>query len=136
VSIDQLLREADFITLHVPLTATTKRLIGGKELEKLKPTARIINCARGGIVNETDLFEALKSGKVAGAAFDVWDFAAILAQFVRVTGGRIQAQVVNLLEDLQERFNLTYLFIAHDLRVVPRQSTGGYRRLAQRVPRI
>jgi D-3-phosphoglycerate dehydrogenase len=73
VSMDQLLQEADFITLHVPLTATTKKLIGSKELAKLKPTARIINCARGGVIDEEALLKAIKAGKMAGAAFDVFD---------------------------------------------------------------
>jgi D-3-phosphoglycerate dehydrogenase len=73
VALDQLLTEADFITLHVPLTATTKKLIGSKELAKLKPTARIINCARGGVIDEEALVKALKAGKIAGAAFDVFD---------------------------------------------------------------
>ena len=72
VSLDQLLREADFITLHVPLTAATERLIGKKELAKLKPTARIINCARGGLVDEEAIVKAVKTGKIAGAAFDVF----------------------------------------------------------------
>jgi len=71
--LDQLLREADFITLHVPLTAATKRLIGSKELAKLKPAARIINCARGGVIDEEALLKALGAGKIAGAAFDVFD---------------------------------------------------------------
>jgi D-3-phosphoglycerate dehydrogenase len=65
VSMDQLLQEADFITLHVPLTATTKKLIGSKELAKLKPTARIINCARGGVIDEEALLKAIKAGKMA-----------------------------------------------------------------------
>lgn len=73
VSMDQLLKESDFITLHVPLTATTNKLIGGAELAQLKPTARIINCARGGVIDEKALLEAIKAGKVAGAAFDVFD---------------------------------------------------------------
>jgi D-3-phosphoglycerate dehydrogenase len=73
VSLDQLLREADFITLHVPLTATTKKLISSKELAKLKPTARIINCARGGLIDEEAIVKAIKTGKIAGAAFDVFD---------------------------------------------------------------
>jgi D-3-phosphoglycerate dehydrogenase len=73
VPLDQLLREADFITLHVPLTPATKKLIGSKELAKLKPTARIINCARGGVIDEEALLEAIKAGKIAGAAFDVFD---------------------------------------------------------------
>ncbi len=73
VPLDQLFREADFITLHVPLTAATKQLIGAKELAKLKPTARIINCARGGLIDEEALIKAIKAGKLAGAAFDVFD---------------------------------------------------------------
>jgi D-3-phosphoglycerate dehydrogenase len=72
VSLDQLLREADFITLHVPLTATTEKLIGSKELAKLKPTTRIINCARGGLIDEEAVVKAIKTGKIAGAAFDVF----------------------------------------------------------------
>jgi D-3-phosphoglycerate dehydrogenase len=73
VSLDQLLRDADFITLHVPLTAATKKLIGSKELTKLKPTARIINCARGGLIDEEAVVKAIKAGKLAGAAFDVFN---------------------------------------------------------------
>jgi D-3-phosphoglycerate dehydrogenase len=73
VPLDQLLKEADFITLHVPLTAATKKLIGSKELAKLKPTARIINCARGGLIDEEAVVKAIKAGKLAGAAFDVFD---------------------------------------------------------------
>jgi len=73
VSLDQLLREADFISLHVPLTSATKKLIGGKELAKLKPMARIINCARGGLVDEAAVVKAIKAGKIAGCAFDVFE---------------------------------------------------------------
>jgi len=73
VSLDELLREADFISLHVPLTATTRKLIGARELAKLKPTARIINCARGGVIDEEALVKAIETGRLAGAAFDVFD---------------------------------------------------------------
>jgi D-3-phosphoglycerate dehydrogenase len=73
LSLDQLLREADFISLHVPLTATTKNLIGSKELEKLKSTARIINCARGGLIDEAAIVKAVRTGRIAGAAFDVFE---------------------------------------------------------------
>jgi len=72
VPLDQLLAEADFITLHVPLTAATTKLIGTKELARLKPTARIINCARGGLIDEQAIVEAIRTGKLAGAAFDVF----------------------------------------------------------------
>jgi len=71
VSLEELFPQADFITVHSPMTAETKGLINSKTIAKMKDGVRIINCARGGIVNETDLYEALKSGKVAGAALDV-----------------------------------------------------------------
>ncbi len=68
----QLLKAADFITLHIPLTKSTKGLIGAKELALVKPTARIINTARGGLVNEEALVKAVKEKKLAGAAIDVF----------------------------------------------------------------
>jgi D-3-phosphoglycerate dehydrogenase len=72
VSLEQLLQEADFITLHLPLTASTKRIIGAKELAKVKPTVRIINCARGGLIDERALAKAVKDKRIAGAAIDVF----------------------------------------------------------------
>jgi len=73
VPLDQLLEQSDFITLHVPLTATTKGLISAEELAKVKPTVRIINCARGGLVDEEAVVKAIEDGKIAGAAFDVFN---------------------------------------------------------------
>lgn len=70
-SLEELFREADFITIHTPLTPETKGIINTKTIATMKDGVRIINCARGGIINEQDLYEALKSGKVAGAALDV-----------------------------------------------------------------
>ena len=72
VSFEQLLKESDFITLHLPLTASTKGLIGAKELALVKPTVRIINCSRGGLIDEEALAKAVKEKKVAGAAVDVF----------------------------------------------------------------
>ena len=72
VSLKELLKEADFITVHTPLTGTTRRLIDAKELATVKPTVRIINCARGGIIDEEALFKAVEEGRVAGAAIDVF----------------------------------------------------------------
>jgi len=72
VSLDGLLKKSDFITVHTTMTKATKGLIGAKELAKVKPTVQFINCARGGIIDEQALFEALKAGKVAGAAIDVF----------------------------------------------------------------
>ncbi len=64
---------ADVITLHVPLTNETRNLIGAEQIAKMRPNVRIINCARGGLIDEQALCEALDDGKVAGAAFDVFD---------------------------------------------------------------
>lgn len=72
VSLDDLFARADFITLHVPKTEQTANMIDAAALAKMKPGVRIINCARGGLVDEDALAEALKSGHVAGAAFDVF----------------------------------------------------------------
>ncbi|MBM4447532.1 MAG: phosphoglycerate dehydrogenase [Chloroflexi bacterium] len=72
VPLEQLLKESDFITLHLPLTSQTKGLFGAKALNKLKPTVRIINCARGGLIDEEALLKAVEAGKVAGAAVDVF----------------------------------------------------------------
>jgi D-3-phosphoglycerate dehydrogenase / 2-oxoglutarate reductase len=72
VELDELLRRADFITLHAPLTDKTKNIIDAAALAKAKKGVRIVNCARGGLVDEAALREALDSGQVAGAAFDVF----------------------------------------------------------------
>jgi D-3-phosphoglycerate dehydrogenase len=72
VELDELYARADFITLHVPLTDTTRNLIDKAAIAKMKKDVRIINCARGGIVVEEDLRDALESGQVAGAALDVF----------------------------------------------------------------
>jgi D-3-phosphoglycerate dehydrogenase len=73
VDLDTLFARADIITIHAPLTSETKYLIDAKAISKMKNGVRIINCARGGIVKEADLYEAMKSGKVAAAAFDVFE---------------------------------------------------------------
>ncbi|NNL35995.1 MAG: phosphoglycerate dehydrogenase, partial [Silicimonas sp.] len=72
VDLDGLLGRSDFITLHVPLTDKTKNILSRDAIAKMKPGVRIINCARGGLVDEEALAEALKDGRVAGAAFDVF----------------------------------------------------------------
>lgn len=71
-SLDDIYKNSDFISLHVPLTPATENMISKNELAKCKDGVKIINCARGGIVNEHDLLEGLNSGKVSSAAFDVF----------------------------------------------------------------
>src|SRR5438093_5099633 len=73
VSLEELFRRADIITVHTPLTSETQNMINAATIATMKDSVRIINCARGGIINELDLYEALKSGKVAGSAFDVFE---------------------------------------------------------------
>ena len=73
VELDELLARADFITLHVPKTEQTSNILNAEAIAKMKPGVRVINCARGGLVDEVALAEALKSGHVAGAAFDVFE---------------------------------------------------------------
>jgi len=72
VALDELLGRADFITLHTPMTEATRGLIDARALAKVKPGARIINCARGGLIVEADLAAALDRGQLAGAAIDVF----------------------------------------------------------------
>ena len=70
--LEDLFRQSDFITLHIPLSSTTKNLIGKEQLEMMKPSVRIVNCARGGVVDEEAVAEALANERIAGAAFDVF----------------------------------------------------------------
>lgn len=70
--LDQLLPLCDFLTIHVPLTEETRDLIGARELGLMKRGARILNCARGGLINEEALAEGLRTGQIAGAALDVF----------------------------------------------------------------
>ncbi len=69
-----ILREADFLSLHVPLMPSTHHLIGAAELAQMKPTAVLINTSRGPVVDEQALVDALKSGRIAGAGLDVFEF--------------------------------------------------------------
>lgn len=72
VAFEELLRTADYISLHLPLTDETRGLIGRSQFEKMKKGVRIVQCARGGIIDEDALYKAIRSGKVAGAALDVF----------------------------------------------------------------
>ncbi|WND03124.1 phosphoglycerate dehydrogenase [Temperatibacter marinus] len=73
VELDELFAEVDFISLHTPLTDQTRGIIGTEAFKKMKDGVRIVNCARGGLIDEAALKEALDSGKVAGAALDVFE---------------------------------------------------------------
>jgi D-3-phosphoglycerate dehydrogenase len=73
VELDSLIEQSDFITLHTPLTSETRNLIDAAAMARMKEGVRLINCARGGLVDEKALYEALQSGRVAGAALDVFE---------------------------------------------------------------
>jgi D-3-phosphoglycerate dehydrogenase len=73
MALDELVPQADFISLHVPLTPETKHLFDAERIGKMKPDARIINCARGGLIDEAALVQALEAGGIAGAALDVFE---------------------------------------------------------------
>src|SRR5690606_8138658 len=72
-SFEEIIRTADFITVHTPLTPETRGMIGREQFAMMKKGVRIINCARGGIIDEAAVVEAIESGIVAGAAFDVFE---------------------------------------------------------------
>lgn len=89
-TVDEVVAEADIITVHTPLTKETKGMIGAAQIEKAKKGVMLVNCARGGIIDEAALVEGLKSGKVGGAAFDVFEEEPLAAdhplrQFPNVT---------------------------------------------------
>ena len=73
VTLDELLSRSDFITLHMPLTNENKGLIGEKQFAKMKKSVRLVNCARGGLIDEKALAKAIEEGQVAGAALDVFE---------------------------------------------------------------
>lgn len=75
VSFETMLSEADFVSVHAPLNSETKGIIGERVFSRMKPTAYIINCARGPVVDEAALIEALRKGKIAGAGLDVLESA-------------------------------------------------------------
>ena len=73
VELDELYSRSDFITVHMPMTEETRGMVNTAAFAKMKKGVRVLNCARGGIINEADLLEAIKSGQVAGAALDVYE---------------------------------------------------------------
>lgn len=89
--LSELIATADIVTLHAPLTKSTKHLIGGPEMAAMKPGARLINCARGGLVDEVALHAALESGHLAGAALDVFEQEPPPADHPLLTHARVVA---------------------------------------------
>src|SRR2546422_702676 len=81
VELDEIYTRADFITVHMPMTDETKGMLNTAAFAKMKNGVRVLNCARGGIINEADLYEAIKGGKVAGAALDVYEVEPLPKEF-------------------------------------------------------
>lgn len=79
--LDELIPQADFFTLHMPLTDETKHMIDARRLKMMRKGARIVNCARGGLIDEAALYDALKSGEIAAAALDVYEVEPPPAEF-------------------------------------------------------
>lgn len=132
VDLYELLRQSDFVTLHVPYRAETAHLIGAAELALLKPTAYLINTARGGVVDEAALLDALNNGRIAGAALDVFSeepaTQSALAQHPAViatphigasTSDAQEAAAVSIAQQFIEFFQDVQVESVLPLRVVP-----------------
>jgi D-3-phosphoglycerate dehydrogenase len=113
VRLDDLLQRSDNVTLHVPLTSTTRHLIGARELSLMKPTAVLVNTSRGGVVDQMALAEALQSRAIEGAACDVWEHEPALLDhplfqcdnFIaspHVAGISVESQIDNRTKQAQE----------------------------------
>src|SRR5205823_3387288 len=89
VEVHELLRRSDFITAHVHLTRDTRGLLGAESFARMKPGARVLNCARGGIVDEEALRQAIESGQIAGAALDVFESEPPPADFWALRDPRV-----------------------------------------------
>ena len=119
VSLDELLAKADYISLHLPKTKESANMVDKAQFEKMKTGVRLINCARGGIVNEEALYEALTNGKVAGAALDVyavepptdWKLAKLdnvicsphIGAQTKEAQGRVAAEVADILIEFAKK---------------------------------
>ena len=77
MTIDEVLKVSDYVTIHMPLTPETRDLFNARSIAEMKDGAVVLNMARGGIVNEKDMYEALKSGKLGGYASDVMELSLI-----------------------------------------------------------
>jgi D-3-phosphoglycerate dehydrogenase / 2-oxoglutarate reductase len=138
VSLERIYKEADFITLHIPLTDQTKSLIGARELAMMKPTVRLINTARGGLINEEALATALKEKKIAGAAIDVFPqepctsnllfaidnaivtphLGASTAEAQVMAASDVANQIVDVFKGLQPRYAVNAPFIPSEMMSV------------------
>ena len=106
VSKDEIYANADIVSLHLPLTAATKGMVGKREMEMMKPDAIIINAARGGIVNEDDLAAVLQSGHLTGAAVDVFENEPYQGPLANIDNCLLTAHMGSMSEDCRTRMEI------------------------------
>ena len=150
--VDSLLPEIDYLTVHTPLTEQTRGLIGKAQLERIKPGARLVNCARGGIYDEAALVEGMESGRLAGVALDVYESepctdsplfgmpGVLCTPHLGASTEEAQAQVamegVNLLIDYLTTGNIHHAVNMSSIDAQTLQSMHGYLDLAYRLGRL
>jgi D-3-phosphoglycerate dehydrogenase / 2-oxoglutarate reductase len=103
---DVLYRECDIISLHVPLTPSTQNMLSAREFAGMKPSAMIINTARGGLVNEADLAQALRSGRLAAAALDVFEKEPYSGELASVPQCLLTCHMGSMSADCRRRMEL------------------------------
>jgi phosphoglycerate dehydrogenase-like enzyme len=91
VELDELLQRSDVVSIHVPLSATTRKMVGRRELALMKSTAYLVNTARGGVIDQSALYDALRRGVIAGAALDVFDEEPVPVDAPILTLGNVVA---------------------------------------------
>lgn len=152
VPLEQLFKEADFISLHIPLTAQTKEMIGAPELAMMKSSTRIINTARGGLINEASLAAALEEKKIAGAAIDVFPqepctssvlfgidnaivtphLGASTAEAQVMAASDVAEQIVDIFNGQQPRYAVNSPFIPPEMM----STLGPYLRVATKIGKL
>jgi len=152
VPLERIYKESDFITLHIPLTPQTKGMIGAKELAMMKPAARIINTARGGLIDEEALANALKEKKIAGAAIDVFPqepctssvlfaldnvivtphLGASTAEAQVMAASDVACQIVDVFKGLQPRYAVNAPFIPPEMM----STLGPFMQVARKIGKL
>jgi D-3-phosphoglycerate dehydrogenase len=131
VDLEKIWELSDFITLHIPKTPETVNLINKDTIAKMKPDVRIINCARGGVINEQDLADAIKEGKIAGAALDVFDQEPINADNPLISLGNNVILTPHLGASTEEAQINVAIDVAEQIKEV---LCGGFARSAVNLP--
>jgi D-3-phosphoglycerate dehydrogenase len=103
---EQIYREADVISLHLPLTRQTRSMIGRTQLEQMKPDALLINTARGGIINESDLYDAMMAGLLGGAAIDVFEQEPYAGPLSEIDGCLLTSHMGSMSVDCRSRMEI------------------------------